>query len=113
MFNRARSSARLRKVVVGIASLLLGLALLSLVGIRAAQPAAGSATETTWQGGTPAAGAPSLTESVAGLMREQRIADRSGRTPVSPRPEQGASTERKESLSLDSGAADHVGQLRN
>src|SRR5439155_224014 len=90
MFGHARSSTPPRKAVAGIASLLVGLALVALVGIRSSAPAPGSATETTWQGGTPVTGAPSLTESVAGLMREQRIADRSGRTPVSPRPEQGA-----------------------
>src|SRR2546430_226789 len=78
-----------RKVAARIASLLGALALLSVVGLRSAS-APGSATETTWQGGTPVTGARSLTESVAGLMREQRIADRSGRTPVSPRPEQQA-----------------------
>jgi hypothetical protein len=88
MFGHARSSTPPRKVVAGIASLLVGLTLVALVGIRS--PAPGSATETTWQGGTPVAGAASLTESVAGLMREQRIADRSGRTSVSPRPEQEA-----------------------
>jgi hypothetical protein len=79
-----------RKVVAWIASPLVGLALVSIVGLRSARPAPGSATETTWQGGTPVTGTPSLTESVAGLMREQRIADRSGRTPTSPRPEQEA-----------------------
>ena len=47
----------------------------------------GSATATIWQGGTPITGAPSMTESVAGLMRDQRIADRTGQTPVHPRPE--------------------------
>jgi hypothetical protein len=78
------------KPVAWIATLLVGLALLTFVGIHSAPTAAGSATETTWQGGTPVAGAPSLTESVAALMREQRIADRSGRTQVSPRPEQEA-----------------------
>jgi hypothetical protein len=78
------------KIAAWIASLLVGLALLTFVGIRSAPRVAGSATETTWQGGTPVAGEPSLTESVAALMREQRIADRSGRTPVSPRPEQEA-----------------------
>jgi IPT/TIG domain len=78
-----------RKVVARIASLLAVLALLSVVGLRSASTP-GSATETTWQGGTPVTGARSQTESVGGLMREQRIADRSGRTPVSPRPEQEA-----------------------
>ena len=79
-----------RKVVAWIVSSLVGLALVSIVGLRSVPSARGSATETTWQGGTPVTGAPSLTESVAGLMREQRIADRSGRTPTSPRPEQEA-----------------------
>jgi hypothetical protein len=79
-----------RKPVAWVGSLLVGLALLTFVGIRSAPTAPGSATETTWQGGTPVTGAPSLTESVAGLMRRQRIADRSGQTPTSPRPEQEA-----------------------
>jgi IPT/TIG domain len=79
-----------RKVVAWIASPLVGLALVSIVGLRSVPPARGSAAETTWQGGTPVTGAPSLTESVSGLMREQRIADRSGRRPTSPRPEQEA-----------------------
>jgi IPT/TIG domain len=89
MFD-ARGSTQPRKAVAGIVSLLVGLALLSLVGIRLAPPAPGSATETTWQGGIPVTGPPSLTESVATLMRDQRIADRSGRTPTIPRPEQEA-----------------------
>jgi hypothetical protein len=62
MFERARSSTPPRKAVAGIVSLLVGLALLSLAGIRLAPPAPGSATETTWQGGTPVTGAPSLTD---------------------------------------------------
>src|SRR5215470_6785500 len=85
-----RGSSQTRRAVAGIASLLVGLALLSLAGIRLAASAPGSATETTWQGGTPVTGAPSLTKSVATLMREQRIVDRSGRTPTVPRPEQEA-----------------------
>ncbi len=88
MPDRLRSSRSSRKVVARVASLLVGIALLSLVGIRSAPPAPGSAAETIWQGGTPVTGARSLTVSVAGLMRKQRIADRSGRTPVSPRPEE-------------------------
>jgi hypothetical protein len=90
MVGHARSSTQRRTVVAGITSLLVGLALLSLVGIGSSAPAPGSATETTWQGGVPVTGAPSLTESVAGLMREQRIADRSGQIPTSRRPEQEA-----------------------
>jgi hypothetical protein len=78
------------KPVAWIASLLVGLALLTFVGIRSAPTAPGSATEITWQGGTPITGGSSLTESVAGLMRRQRIADRFGRTPMSPLPEQEA-----------------------
>ncbi len=88
--SRVRSSRPPRKVVARIVSLLVGLALLSLVGIRSGPSAPGSARETAWQGGTPVTGASSLTESVADLMRKQRIADRSARTPVSPRPEQDA-----------------------
>jgi hypothetical protein len=72
--------------VAAVTSLLVGLALLSLVGIRLAP----SATQTTWQGGTPVIGAPSLTRSVATLMRHQQLADRSGRAPTVPRPEQEA-----------------------
>jgi hypothetical protein len=90
MFGPARSATPSRMAVAGVTSLLVGLALLSLVGIRLAPPAPGSATQTTWQGGTPVIGAPSLTRSVATLMRQQRIADRSGPTPTIPRPEQEA-----------------------
>jgi hypothetical protein len=89
MVDRGRSFTPSRKVVVRITSLLVGLALLSFVGIRSAPTAPGSATEITWQGGTPLTGAPGLTVSVVGLMRQQRIADRGG-TPASPRPEQEA-----------------------
>jgi hypothetical protein len=78
-----------RKTVARVTALLVGLALLSLVGLRLA-PLGGSATETTWQAGTPIAGGPSRTESVAGLMLDQRIADRSKRSPVSRLPEQEA-----------------------
>jgi hypothetical protein len=87
MFARTRRATTPSKVAARIASLLAGLVLLSLVGIRSAPPAPGSATETAWRRGTPVTGGPSLTESVAGLMRKQRIADRSGRSRVSPRPE--------------------------
>ncbi len=76
-----------RKTVARITALLVGLALLSLVGLRLA-PFGGSATATTWQAGTPLAGGPSHTESVARLMQDQRIADRTGQKPVSPRPEE-------------------------
>jgi hypothetical protein len=108
MVSRVRKSSPPRKIVARVASLLVGLALLSLVGIRTAPQVPGSATETTWQGGTPVTGAPSLTESVAGLMRDQRIADRSGRTPVSPRPEQEADFRR--SLT-ENPSSPHVSQL--
>jgi len=85
-----RSATKPRKDAIWIACLLVGLALVSLVGIRSTPPAPGSATEISWQRGTPITGAPSVTESVAGLMRLQRIADRSGRPTVRPRPEQEA-----------------------
>jgi hypothetical protein len=75
-----------RKTAARITALLVGLALLTLVGFRLA-PVGGSAA-TTWQAGTPLAGGPSRTESVARLMEKQRIADRSGGAPVSPRPEE-------------------------
>jgi hypothetical protein len=90
MFGPARSATPSRMAVAAVTSLLAVLALLSLVGIRSAPSAPGSATQTTWQGGTPVIGAPSLTRSVATLMRQQRIANRSGRTPTVPRPEQEA-----------------------
>jgi hypothetical protein len=94
MVGRARSSTPSHKVAARIASLLVGLALLSLVGLRSAPPAPGSAAAITWQGGTPVTGVTSTTETVAGLMREQRIADRSGRPPGRPRPEQEADCRR-------------------
>ncbi len=87
MFVRARSATTPSKIVARIAFLLAGLALLSLLGIRSAPPVPGPAMETAWRRGTPVIGGPSPTESVAGLMRKQRIADRSGRSRVIPRPE--------------------------
>src|SRR6266516_1707963 len=87
MSSQARSATIPRKVVAWIACLLVGLALLSLVGIRSESPAPLTAAETSWQRGTPITGTPSVTESVASLMRLQRIADRSGRPPVTPKPE--------------------------
>jgi hypothetical protein len=97
-----------RTVVARIAILLVVLALLSVVGIHSAPSAPGSATGTTWQGGTPVIGAPSLTESVARLMHEQRIADRAGRIPKSPRPEQEADF--RKSLP-ENPASPHVSQV--
>ena len=64
-----------------------GSSLLSLVGIRSAPPAPPAVAQISWQQGTPTTGAPSMTESVASLMRLQRIANRSGRPPVHPKPE--------------------------
>jgi hypothetical protein len=75
---------------IRIGALLVGLALLAFLVVRAAAPSAGSATETTWQGGSPVTAGPSRTKSVATLMRLQRIADRAGRAPEEPRPEQEA-----------------------
>jgi IPT/TIG domain len=79
-----------RKIVVRTGSLLVGLALLSFGVSRVSAPPPGSTTEIAWQGGTPVTGAPSRTVSVAALMRRQRIADRAGRAPTTPRPEQEA-----------------------
>src|SRR6185369_4034936 len=76
-----------RKTVAGVTALLVGLALTSLIGFRMA-PLGGSTTATIWQAGTPLAGAPGRTESVAGLMHDQLIADRSGQPPVHPKPEE-------------------------
>ena len=76
-----------RKLIGAIACLLAGLALLLLVGTRSAPPGRSAATGTSWQQGTPIIGPPSVTESVAGLMRAQRIADRLGRPPVKEKPE--------------------------
>jgi IPT/TIG domain len=90
MSKPARSATPPRKALAAIASLLVGLAFLTLAGIRLAPSSPGSASDITWQNGTPVIGAPSLTRSVATLMREQRIADRSGRAPTVPRPEQEA-----------------------
>jgi len=74
----------LTRVVVWLACLFLGLGLVSVAGIRAASEAASAIS---WRPGTPITGAPSVTESVAGLMRAQRIADRAGRPPVKQKPE--------------------------
>src|SRR4029453_19288277 len=90
MSKPARSATPPRKALAAIASLLVGLPFLTLAGIRLAPSSPGSASDITWQNGTPVIGAPSLTRSVATLMREQRIADRSGRAPTVPRPEQEA-----------------------
>src|SRR5213078_403868 len=87
MFGRTRRSTPPSPIVARLACLLVALALVSLVGIRSQPSASSAAAETSWQEGTPITGAPSVTESVAGLMRAQRIADRSGRAPVHPRPE--------------------------
>ena len=76
-----------RRTVARIVALLVGLALLTLAALHLA-PFQGSQAATTWQAGTPIAGGPSRTESVAGLMHDQRIADRSGQPPVRPRPEE-------------------------
>jgi len=87
MTMRPESATPSRKTVARITALLVGVALVSLVALRLA-PGDGSTTATAWQAGTPIAGGPSRTESVAGLMHDQRIADRSGHAPVSPRPEE-------------------------
>src|SRR6187200_2961177 len=86
MFHRARNDT-LRKIAAPIVCLLVGLVLISLVGIRSAPPVAPVAAQISWQQGTPITGEPSRTESVAGLMRLQRIADRSGAPPVHQKPE--------------------------
>src|SRR5436190_403783 len=87
MFGRTRRSTPPSPIVARLACLLVALALVSLVGIRSQPSASSAAAETSWQEGTPITGAPSVTESVAGLMRAQRIADRSQRPPVHPKPE--------------------------
>jgi hypothetical protein len=76
-----------RKTVARVTALLVGVTLVSLIGLRLA-PFGGSTTPTIWEAGTPLTGAPGQTESVAGLMHDQLIADRSGRAPVRPRPEE-------------------------
>jgi hypothetical protein len=76
-----------RKTAARVTALLVGLALTSLIGFRLA-PLGGSTTATIWQEGTPLAGAPGRTESVAGLMHDQLIADRSGQPPVHQKPEE-------------------------
>jgi hypothetical protein len=43
---------------------------------------------TIWQAGVPLSGAPGRTETVAGLMHDQLIADRSGTAPVKQKPEE-------------------------
>jgi len=86
MLHRARTTSP-RKVVAPIVLLLVGLVLISPVGIRSAPPVAPAAAQISWQQGTPTTGEPSRTESVAGLMRLQRIADRSGAPPVHQKPE--------------------------
>jgi hypothetical protein len=76
-----------RKTVARVTALLVALALVSLIGLHLA-PLGGSTTATIWQAGTPLPGAPGRTESVAGLMHDQLIADRAGTAPVKPRPEE-------------------------
>ena len=71
MFGRARSSRPQRKVVAGIVSLQVALALLSIVGIRSVPPA-GPATETIWQGGTPVTGRPRVNDDRAVVLPQQR-----------------------------------------
>jgi hypothetical protein len=81
------ASTSARKTVARVTALLVGFALVALIGLHLA-PLGGSATAAIWQAGTPLTGAPGQTESVAGLMRDQLIADRAGRPPVRPRPEE-------------------------
>ena len=76
-----------RKTVARVTALLVILALTSLIGLRLV-PLGGSTTATIWQAGTPLPGGPGRTESVAGLMHDQRIADRSGQPPVHQKPEE-------------------------
>jgi hypothetical protein len=80
-----RTSAR--RTLARITALLVALALTSLIGLRLA-PSGGSTTATSWQAGTPLSGAAGRTETVAGLMHDQRIVDRFGQAPVHPRPEE-------------------------
>ena len=76
-----------RKTVARVTALLVALALTSLIGFRLV-PLGGSTSATIWQAGTPLPGGPGRTESVAALMHDQRIADRSGRAPVHQKPEE-------------------------
>ena len=80
-----------RKTVARVTALLVALALTSLIGFRLV-PLGGSTSATIWQAGTPLPGGPGRTESVAALMQDQRIADRSGRPPVAPEARAGRRT---------------------
>jgi hypothetical protein len=107
MWRRARNATTPSKIVAGIAAVLAGLTL-SLVGISSVPPALGSATKSSWQQGTPISGAPGVTKSVVGLMRQQRIADRSEQPLVRPKPRPGGDFRR--SLPEDPNSPD-VSQL--
>src|SRR4051812_4266544 len=77
-----------RSGIVRIIALVAGIALVALIALGAG--ALTSSPGTIWLSGTPIAGGPSHTDSVAGLMRAQRIADRSTQHPVHPAPEEEA-----------------------
>jgi IPT/TIG domain-containing protein len=68
------------------AALLVAFSLAAFLGFRLAPR--GAVATSAWQAGTPVTGGPSRTESVAELMHDQRISDRSTPRPVSPRPEE-------------------------
>jgi hypothetical protein len=69
-----------------VTTALLGVAL-TFAGLRLS-PLGGSTGTTIWQAGIPLSGAPGRTETVAGLMHDQLIADRSGTAPVKQKPEE-------------------------
>jgi Quinohemoprotein amine dehydrogenase, alpha subunit domain III len=75
-----------RSTVARITALVVGIALLALLAFHFV-PLTPSPV-TTWQAGSPIAGGPSRTESVAGIMHAQLIADRSEQAPVHPRAEE-------------------------
>ncbi|MDP9341121.1 MAG: IPT/TIG domain-containing protein [Actinomycetota bacterium] len=67
------------------------LIVVSVSGLHGAAAAGRSHTSghVGWHRGTPVVGAPGVTRSVASIMRQQRIADRSGPPQIIPKPEPG------------------------
>src|SRR5262245_45695829 len=77
---------RRRATLVKITALVAGVALVAVVALRAG--ALSPSPDTTWESGTPITSGPSRTVSVAVLMHDQLIADRSPNDPVHPREEE-------------------------